>query len=441
MLYSLVRVIMRVTLRLFYKRIFVAGTEGIPHTGSLIFVCNHPSSMMDAAILGVLLDRKIHFFTRGDIFSNPVTAKILSALHMIPVFHHDAGKQTINHNDPAFAKAENILRSGGAIVFFSEGISHTDRRLLPLKKGAFRLALNMMYENPDVEILLIPAGLNYAHPTKSNTEVTVNFSSPISLQKYAGEYQQRPTTAVLALSRHCYSILRNIVLHIDRKENDILAHLCLAINRTHYTFFSRGFLQGTSKKFNEEKKICDRINISDAEELETLKHSVTKYFNRLKAYQLTDEAVARTTNFAAWKQTFLYLCLPVVVTGYILNALPLLIANRITNQKVTRPDFYSWVLVVSSALLYLVWLSVLFVGFAINGVAVAFTVILLTVSTGAFAARYIPEFSKYRAIQRALAFKNENADLFNQLIAERTALSNHIAAWRLTGVDGLKFEV
>lgn len=431
MLYSLAKLMMRIALRIFYKRIFVTGTESIPKKGPLIFVCNHPSSMMDAALLGVLLERKIHFFTRGDIFSNPIAAKMLSALHMIPVFHHETGKESINQNDSAFAKAENILRRGGAVVFFSEGISHTDRRLLPLKKGAFRLALNIMYENPDTDVLLIPAGLNYAHPLKSGTEVAVNFSSPVALRPYVTQYQLRPAGSVLQLSRHCYTLLRKVVLHVEEPENDLLADRCLTISRSEYTFFSRGFLQATSRKFEEEKNICEVINATGTTALNELDQAMTRYFGKLKTYYLTDYLVADASGKQRfWKAAVLYTGYPILAIAYLLNALPLLIARRITIRKVKRPDFYAWVLVVSSAIFYIIWIILLFAGFAINGIGIAFVIVLLTLLTGAFAAVYLPALEQLHAANRLVRFRRDNPGLFAQLLEERSYLSQCIRSWK-----------
>src|SRR5688500_12627717 len=134
MLYRITRLIMTITLRLFYRRIYATGIETIPDNGPVILLANHPSSLMDAAIFGTLLHRPIDYFTRGDVFKNRFIASILKALNMIPVFDH-AGRKTLHDNDESFRRAAAVLRRGGLILFFPEGISHTDRKLMPLKKG------------------------------------------------------------------------------------------------------------------------------------------------------------------------------------------------------------------------------------------------------------------------------------------------------------------
>ena len=70
MLYGFVKIMMRVAVNLFYKRIYSTGLENIPQKDAAIIIANHASSLMDAAIIGILSKRPIYFFARGDIFIN-----------------------------------------------------------------------------------------------------------------------------------------------------------------------------------------------------------------------------------------------------------------------------------------------------------------------------------------------------------------------------------
>ena len=45
-------------LRFFYRHIHVTGFENIPSKGPVIIIANHNSSLMDAALLGILLKRR-----------------------------------------------------------------------------------------------------------------------------------------------------------------------------------------------------------------------------------------------------------------------------------------------------------------------------------------------------------------------------------------------
>src|SRR5947207_531289 len=104
MLYGFVKIIMTTALRFFYRRVYVTGLETIANEGPAIIIANHTSSLMDAALLGVLIHRPVYFFTRGDVFSGKILSKVLNALHMIPVNNHEAGRNTLTANKHSFTK-------------------------------------------------------------------------------------------------------------------------------------------------------------------------------------------------------------------------------------------------------------------------------------------------------------------------------------------------
>src|ERR1700712_1848937 len=116
MLYGFVKVIMAIALRFFYRRVYVTGLETIARKGPVIIIANHTSSLMDAALLGVLISRPVHFFTRADVFSGKFYSRILDALHMLPINNHDAGRNTLTANNESFSKAQEILAKGGIVV-------------------------------------------------------------------------------------------------------------------------------------------------------------------------------------------------------------------------------------------------------------------------------------------------------------------------------------
>ena len=89
-------------LRFFYRHIHTTGFENIPSKGPVIIIANHNASLMDAALLGILLKRKAYFFARGDVFVNKPIQKVLWWLHMMPVHSHQGGRNTLSANHNSF---------------------------------------------------------------------------------------------------------------------------------------------------------------------------------------------------------------------------------------------------------------------------------------------------------------------------------------------------
>ncbi|SCV00605.1 LANO_0F07712g1_1 [Lachancea nothofagi CBS 11611] len=75
------------------------------------------------------------------------------------------------------------------VGIFPEGGSHDRTDLLPLKAGVAIMALGCMSKHPEVNVQIVPCGMNYFHPHKFRSRAVVEFGNPIEitpelLQKY-----------------------------------------------------------------------------------------------------------------------------------------------------------------------------------------------------------------------------------------------------------------
>lgn len=144
-----------------------------------IIASNHPNSFFDAIVIAVHYPKPIHFLARGDAFKNPFVAKILSSLHLIPIYRLSEGKSNLSKNDATFKKCISLLKQNKTILIFSEGLCINEWQLRPLKKGTARLALMAKEEN--IENLKIqPTNINYSSFTKNPKEVQINFNTEFS---------------------------------------------------------------------------------------------------------------------------------------------------------------------------------------------------------------------------------------------------------------------
>jgi 1-acyl-sn-glycerol-3-phosphate acyltransferase len=84
MLYSIAKVIMWMTLHLYFRRIVFQQRRSIPDGEPVILIANHAASFLDAMLLGVLMNRPVHFFARSDIFRKPLANRMLRKFRMIP---------------------------------------------------------------------------------------------------------------------------------------------------------------------------------------------------------------------------------------------------------------------------------------------------------------------------------------------------------------------
>lgn len=81
------------------------------------------------------------------------------------------------------------------VGIFPEGGSHDRTDLLPLKAGVAIMALGCMSKHPDVNVQIVPCGMNYFHPHKFRSRAVVEFGNPIEISpELVEKYKQSETT-------------------------------------------------------------------------------------------------------------------------------------------------------------------------------------------------------------------------------------------------------
>ncbi len=137
----IITVILRFALRIFFRRVEVAGLERVPRRGATIFVLNHQNGLVDPAFLLCYAPRPVSFLAKSTLFKTPMLGFLVRALDAIPVYRkQDAGEDT-SKNRETFTRAHTLLKSGGTIGVCPEGVSHNESSLRPLKSGTARIAL------------------------------------------------------------------------------------------------------------------------------------------------------------------------------------------------------------------------------------------------------------------------------------------------------------
>ncbi|MEO5999199.1 MAG: 1-acyl-sn-glycerol-3-phosphate acyltransferase [Chitinophagaceae bacterium] len=411
---------MTTALRFFYRRVYVTGLETIAKEGPAIIIANHTSSLMDAALLGVLIERPVHFFTRADVFSGKLFSKILNALNMIPISNHEAGRNTLSSNKDSYSKAEQILANGGIVVFFPEGISHIERRIMPLRKGVFRLAFQWaVRDNFQNNIPVIPTGINYSHPFACQADVMIHFGTPLLLNDYKEEYLLNEAATLLHITKDSYAAIQKNALFVKDAAKYDLVENCLRIKRNDYSFFTRQWMQGTRKRLEEEKFICSNIDELLSFEQSDLQKNNKDYFEMLQLYNIRDKALSPLFKFSCCKKLMLFVGSPFFILGYLLNCLPIKVAKKITDTRVYRLDFYSWIFVSCAAFFYLVWLLALFLSFIGPGWPYAICIVLITISGGIFAQHYLQCYNDYIQVKRLDKLQHKNPAIIKQLKEKR----------------------
>ena len=207
-----------------------SDTKLLAKPGPILLACNHPNSFFDAMLLGAYFKKPIHFLARGDAFRNPLVVKILTALKAIPIYRLREGKEYLALNDATFKKCTAILKEGGIVLIFTEGLCLHQWKLRPLKKGTARIALNVWKdEEMQQRFTVLPVSFNYSSFKSFGKNVVIHFGNPIGYNQLL--HQAAEAEQILELNRKIAAELARGML-IEENDDGSVRFLLSNLNTT-----------------------------------------------------------------------------------------------------------------------------------------------------------------------------------------------------------------
>ena len=157
--------------------------ENIPEDGAVIFAPNHCNTLMDALV--VLRTRRgpTVFGARADMFNNPVAAKILHFLKIVPMVRKRDGIRKVIRNLDIIEDIIEVLDENVPFCIFPEGTHRPKHSLLPVGKGVFRIAVSA-YQHLDKPVYVVPVGIEYSDYYRYAGTSLVQFGEPVPVTEY-----------------------------------------------------------------------------------------------------------------------------------------------------------------------------------------------------------------------------------------------------------------
>lgn len=181
MLYVFTKILARLALPIFCRKIRLNKPELLKEKGPLLLAANHPNSFLDSIIINTIFQQPVWSLARGDVFKKPLHFKLLKAYHMLPVYRTREGVENLSENYKTFEACIAIFKEKGVVTIYSEGQCINEWHLRPLKKGTARLALKAWEEG--VPLRVLPLSINYSSFKRFGKNMFLNFGETITMDQ------------------------------------------------------------------------------------------------------------------------------------------------------------------------------------------------------------------------------------------------------------------
>ncbi|CAG8435904.1 6891_t:CDS:10 [Diversispora eburnea] len=202
------------------------------------------------------------------------------------------------------------LNNGHCIGIFPEGGSHDRPEILPLKAGVTIMALGAVAANPQLDVKIVPCGLNYFQAHSFRSKAVIEFGSPISISpELVEKYKEGGSSKREASGRRLYRP----------------AHRKLPISQI--VELNRRFIAGY-EYFKDDSRVQE------------MRKQVIAYNKLLNYYGLKDHQVNRTAiggpraaGLLLYRVMLLTTWSSLGLPGFILNLPLVIIARKVSARK------------------------------------------------------------------------------------------------------------
>ena len=430
MLYRILKFIFSYAVGKYFVKINVLHSERIPKDKPVLLLPNHRSAFMDPILVATQVDRVTHFLTRGESFNTPLAIKVFKRLHMIPIFRKEHNPEKVDQNEDIFRYCHNLMEENGCLMIFPEGICQTKYLLAPVKTGAARIALEAEAKNDfNLDIHVVPVGINYSNPHRFRGNVTLEIGEPIRPADYQEAFTTDYWDGVQQLTNAIEDELRKrIIILEDQDQMQVIQKIEALTNRK-----NEELDLGEMDWFSQRQAIAERLiyyNKQKPESFASFTRRLNTYFkvlNRLGVNQSYDpnREIGLSSRRNVWLTGILLVLLsPVFLIGFALHIIPFRLTRFLSLRLTKRVDFLGSVALALGILIFTIFgatQTVLIHKLFGNGwITAAF--FFVWPSLGLFAYAYLAELVKWLDRIRWIRLGLRRKGLQSRLAQERKAL-------------------
>ncbi|MCB0837934.1 MAG: 1-acyl-sn-glycerol-3-phosphate acyltransferase [Bacteroidetes bacterium] len=431
-LYTILKFLVKIGIRVFFRKIVVHGWENRPSEGPLIIAVNHPNTLMDPLLVAVMMKQRVGFLANASLFANKLVNQLFAILHTIPVYRkQDVAPGEPIDNDETFGKVYEYLDKNGTIMIFPEGTSFSEMKLRKIKTGTARIALGYEKQQQfqrNTQILTV--ALNYSEPTRFRSKVEITFNPPIPISEYQEKYAQDDFQTVRELTdRIRHELAEDLIITEDKDQEELLKR----INTIYKEFLTQklSLSRDSAIEFTILKELANGMRFLKGKDeglYLQIEKETNEYFDLLETHELNDHMI---TSQGIRKLTIvrkffnvisLFLFFPLYFLGVITNYLPYWLPARIAGAITDEIEYRAPIMMVSGIFLFPLFYLVetlLFHHFlALHPWHTLGFVLLLPIS-GFMALGYMDNLTWFTHRLKMEIAALQNPELIQQLVAEK----------------------
>lgn len=405
-----------------YFRTKVHNFKNVPKDEILIYAPNHQNALMDALAILATVHTEPVFLARADIFKKKTVEKILTFLRILPIYRIRDGKDSLGNNEAIFKKTVDVLKNKNGLVILPEGTHGDQRKLKTLKKGISRIVFEAEEANDfNLNIKIIPVGLDWSNYINFRSKLFVNYGEPISVAEYYDEYKKNPPRGMNLLRERVATELKKYMIHIESDEYydmfDNIRYIYLPQMAKKMGLKSKK----QPDQFYAQKEIIKTLDAfveSKPEEAKVLSEKTTKYSELLKKLNFRHWVIQKPkySGIGIFAQSILMIILaPIYIYGGIINYLPYKIPVLLT-KKIKDTQFISSVRDVAGLVLFTIYYLILIIvgAFILEPWWLKIVIPVISPFAGLFAFHYYIEVKKmFARIRYNFKTRFKNKDLID----------------------------
>ena len=213
LLYNFFKALVRSGLFCYYQEIQMHGLDRVPGDRAVMLLPNHQNALLDPLLYAAFARvSKPYFLTRSDVFSNPLLKWMFEGLRMMPIYRLRDGRETLSRNQQVFETCATLFSKGAHILLFPEASHNLKRQVRPLSKGFTRILAHSFEKFPQLDIWIVPVGVNYQKAADFPDRVAFYFGEAFSTRVYWGGPEQGMDIA--SLRERVFQDLTKLTTHV-----------------------------------------------------------------------------------------------------------------------------------------------------------------------------------------------------------------------------------